>query len=207
MSHSRHCILAIVAASALAALGCQDTKHPAADPTQAPVDEALLGVWLDESPDSEPTYYHIGPAGGLLPKSVLRVVMVGHDGDSLETPEEVMIAIPAKCGAKRVLSLASVSPAQFKRLKEGGWKPELVGGYLLFRYEIEGDTMAARAVNSSSKSDLIAAGKLAGEKIDHGERFTAATDQLAEFLASSESDALFAPDAGKLKRIGPPRRK
>ena len=49
--------------------GCDDSKTPLSDPQTSKADMRLAGVWRLRNGDGNVTYYHVGLAGGNLPKS------------------------------------------------------------------------------------------------------------------------------------------
>ncbi len=80
------------------------------------------------------------------------------------------------------------------KFDKDGWKPELVKGYCLVKYEVKGDSLLIWIMDADAQRRVIQSGKIKGtiDKDDKSAlRFTDTTEKLAALLASPEGDKLF----------------
>jgi hypothetical protein len=188
----------------LALLGltaCVDTNHPVADPQTARPDEALSGLWCEESDDGDVTYYHFGLAGGKLPKGIMAVQPVVHKKDGELEVADPMLCFAARLGEKRYLSVAPTSHADLKTLREKGWKPGAAAGYFLVAYSIDDGKLVLRTVDADAKRKMIESGKIEGDTTGQFPKITASTEKLAQWLATPEAEGLFSEDTETLRRV------
>ena len=80
--------------------------------------------------------------------------------------------------------------------REKGWNSEAVGGFFIFKYKIEGDTLLLWQMDDDAKRKAIQGGKIKGEGIG----FTDTTENVARFVASA-GDSLFKEEVIRLERV------
>ena len=200
----RVCPLLLVAAFSLLLTSCFDTKNPLSDPQKSKPDDRLSGLWRFRGDSGEVNYYHIGPVGGKLAASILRVVSVQHMPDRTMQSGELLV-FPTTIGDKTYLNVADTTPSQLTLLEEKGWTDEAIKEYVLLRYQITGDTLSIQWMDSDAKKRAIEAGKIKGvieKDQDRNTRvhFTDTTENLAKFVAEA-GDTLFSKDVLRLERM------
>lgn len=181
MTIRRLCSIAAVFCAALVLSGCYVISTVA--PATGGFDERLFGAWtgLNEKGKVEPGHFlhFIKGAEG----KPARMVMIS--SDEISVYEVRTLA----AGANRAFALKNIMT------DKGGEFPE---GYLLGYYEIRGDRLAIRILDSDLVGALVDSGKVKGTKTT-GQYFdvtlTGSPGEIAAFLASPEAFAATGPKA------------
>ncbi len=193
-----------VAVAFLLFAGCDDSKYPLSSPQNSKPDARLDGLWRFRSSEGEVTYYHIGPLGHGLPESLMRVVAVTRSKDGELQPPGQLLVFPTTLGGSTYLNVAEANEQQIKLLEEKGWNPEVLPGFLLPKYKVEGATLSLWLVDWDAKKAAIEAKKVKGviEKQDSGTkvRFTDTSENVARFVAGA-GDGLFSKEPLRLERV------
>ena len=204
--------LMFLAAGCLLAAGCDDSKNPLSDPGQSKPDPRLAGVWRCKPGASggDVMYYHVAPAGGKLPASIMWVVLndsaTQPKQDQLGTWPDVMVGFPTVLGKTTYLNLGgSTAPNAMDKLEQSGWKAGAMESYSIFKYRVEGDTGLLWEMAEGAKKQAIQSGKIKGviEKSSDGEesiRLTDTTENQARFVAAA-GDGLFKKEPVRLERV------
>ena len=179
---------------------CIDSKDPLCKPDEAKQDTALVGVWRTDLEDGGVDYYHLAPAGD-NPSGVMRVVTVAYGKKgSLSRPGE-MLAFSSDIGKDRYLNIAFIEDKDLDQFESAGWKPELVKGYLIIKYEVQGDTLTVWGMDPKVKRQTIADEKLKGTIDKNAVFFTDTAKNLAAFLADPQNSDLFTGTRAEYKRV------
>ena len=91
--------------------------------------------------DEKGAYYHVGLAGGKLPKGLMRLVIVEHaNNGEVHWPDETLIFRHDgdNCYMNVVCTMANRRPLPAAEKK---WKPEAVESYDIVKYKIEENTL------------------------------------------------------------------
>lgn len=205
MKTNRVCFLISLAVLCLLLTSCFDSTVPLSEPDKSEVDERLAGVWRVEGKKGEVNYYHIGRFGDSLPESVMRVVGVTHTKDGKIRSAGELLIFPTTIEGKSFLNVTGGQDQRIKLVAEQGWTPETVATYLIFRYQVTGDSLTVQGIDRAAKQRAIEGGKIKGviEKRDHGFTkvvFTDTTENLARFVAEN-SDDLFSKEVVRLERV------
>ncbi len=197
--------LLVVGAISLLLTSCTyvDSKHPVSDPHQAKPDSRLIGLW--RSPYGEASYFHVGRAGGKLPKSALRIISVGLTFDG-ELRQSELIAFPATIDSKTFLSIAECEPSQMQLLVENGWTDDSLSAYRILQYEIAGDVLTFQFTKNETWRQAVESGKIKGliEPDERGLtrlRCTDTMENLATFVAEAGDDLFESKGEMRLKRV------
>jgi len=193
----RHVALAL---GGLLILASCDSTNPLSNPGDAKPDPGLAGVWRMKEGE-EVHYYHIGRFGGKAPDAVMLVAAVTHSSNGTLERAANTVLFPTKLGSARYLNVAGdLTDAQYDKLHETGWSPDLFKSYLLFKYQLDGDTLLLWTMDDDAKAKAIKAGKIKGETPKDGRpTLTDTTENLARWV-QSEGDALFKPEPTKFER-------
>lgn len=180
---------------------CIDSKDPLCKPEEAKQDTALAGVWRTDLEDGSVDYYHLAPAGDKLPSGVMRVVTVAYNKKgSLSRPGE-MLAFSTEIGKNHYLNIAFIEDKNLDQFDSAGWKPELVNGYLIVKYQVQDDTLIVWAMDPKMKRQAIADEKLKGTIDKNAVFFTDTPKNLAAFLADPQNDDFFTKTPTEYKRM------
>jgi hypothetical protein len=180
---------------------CIDSKEPLCKPEEAKMDSELIGAWRSSVEDGGDDYYHVGAAGDKLPNGVMRIVTVDYDKEQkLSRPGE-MLGFPIAIGKKRYLNIAFIDDKDLGQFEMTGWKPELVKGYLIVQYRVEGDTLTVWEMDSLVKRRMIEAKKLKGTIDKNAIFFTDTPENLAAVLADPKNTDLFTKTPTKYQRV------
>lgn len=197
--------LLIVGAISLLLTSCTyvDSKHPVSDLHQAKPDSRLIGLWRPQ--DGQASYFHVGRAGGKLPRSALRVIIIDRTLDK-ELRQSELIAFPATLNNKTVVSIAECDPSQLKTMVENGWSDDSLSAYWILQYEIADDVLTLQFTNTETWKQAVETGKIKGsiEKDDGGMtrvRCTDTTENLAKFAAEAGDDLFESKREMRLKRV------
>ncbi len=203
-SHRLVCLFVLAAACLLLA-SCIDSKHPLSDPEKAKADAELAGVWRVK-PDSGDVsgnveYYHVGKAGDKLPAGVMRVVTVGYAKDgTLPRPGE-LLAFSTSVGENRYLNIAFIDGKDIDQFAMAGWKPTLVQGYIVAKYQVQGDVLTLWGLDPDAKRRVIEAGKIKGTIEKNSVFFTDTSENIAALLSDPKNANLFAKEPTKYERV------
>ena len=204
--------LMFLAAGCLLAAGCDDSKNPLSDPGQSKPDPRLAGVWRCKPGASggDVMYYHVAPAGGKLPASIMWVVLndsaTQPKQDQLGTWPDVMVGFPTVLGKTTYLNLGgSTAPNAMDKLEAE--RLEGRGHGELFHLQIPRRRRHGPALGDGRgrKKQAIQSGKIKGviEKSSDGEesiRLTDTTENQARFVAAA-GDGLFKKEPVRLERV------
>lgn len=180
----------------LLAIGCNDSKNPLSDPQTSKADKGLVGVWRETNGD---TFYHIGHAGGDLPRGVMRVVEVTYKDGKLNQPVEYLM-FPTVIGNKTYLNLV-IDEKQVKRLDEKGWKNAAIESYTFLKYRLDGDKLTAWAMDEGAKKQAIQSGKIKGATTTTVAGFTDTTENIRRFIADADDRLWDTKNVGQFVRI------
>ena len=201
MKANRHFFAMALAVVCLLLTSCIDSKNPLCTPEEAQKAPGLMGVWRSESKEGNVTYYHVGPAGGKLPDSVMRIVTIEHGKDGTLLPPGQMLAFSSGVGAKRYLNIAFIDDKDLEQFEQAGWKPDLVKGYLLIQYDVTGDALTIREMDSHAKRRVIETKRLQGTIDKNAIFFTDAPQKIADLLAQPEGQELFTQKPTRYDRV------
>ena len=135
----------IVACLLVSCTSCAVSTNPLSDPKEAKLDSRLIGVWREKKNGEKDRYYHVGRAGGKLPEGM--IVLIGATSDpnkGLEKEDSTTFGFTTTIKESTYLNLASAKNEHFSELKEKGWKPSMIDGYLIFKYTLEKDVLKIR---------------------------------------------------------------
>jgi hypothetical protein len=184
--------------------GCDDSKNPLSDPQNSKPDTRLVGLWRFRSNEGDVTHYHIGPLGHGLPECLMRVVAVTRSKEGELQPPGQLVVFPTALGSSTYLNVAEAKEQQIKLLEDKGWNPDVLGGFLIPKYKVEGDALLVWPVDRDAKKAAIEAGKVKGvvQKQDSGNtvRFIDTPESVARFVADT-GDSLFAREPLRLERV------
>ena len=149
--------------------------------------------------------YRFAPAGGKLPASVMRVTGSSRKPDGTTEQFEPLLLFPTTIGEKTYLNVCDGKEPQVKLLEDKGWTAETVNAFLIFRYQVTGDTLTVQWMDGDAKKRAVEAGKIKGkiEKDQDGNvraHFTDTAENLTKFVAEAGDD-LFSKDVLKLERV------
>jgi hypothetical protein len=207
MKAFQRCSLLVFAGLCLLMASCIDSKEPISDPQKAKVDPALLGVWRTTDKNGNVEYQHVGLSSEKLPKGILRTIGVHHDKNSSLSGPDNYLFFCSEVGKTRFLNV--VLAEHIDKLVESGWNAKLVSGYLLFKYEVQGDTLNVWSVNDDAKRRAIQSGKIKGEfnsDKDGGDGgnnfyFTDTSANIAALLASPDGANVFDKKPVRYQRV------
>ena len=98
---------------------------------------------------------------------------------------------------KTYLNVIDGGEQRVKLLEEKGWKPEVVGSYFIFRYQVDGDKLLVWMMDDDAKERAIKAGKIKGVvgtwHSPNTTKFTDTTEKLAR-LVTQAGDGLFSKE-------------
>lgn len=182
----------------VALTGCFVTsENPVAPPDSAARDAALRGVWLTDS-DGE----------GLVILQILQVeddegtgfegLYVGSDKNP-EEPEDGWWRLRILAHSVNGLSVMSVRVLE----QHSGDDPDDIRGWMIFRYQVSGDSLELRMIEEEPVEEAIKAGKLPG-KLDDDPHVTATWEQWRDFLQKADTAVLFADKPMKFNRVAIP---
>ena len=187
----------------LSMASCIDSKNPISDPEKAKVDQKFLGVWRMADKGGDVIYYHVGLAGGKLPRGVLRAISIRHNKDgSVGGPDELLLFC-TEAGNSRFLNVACVDRKEdLEKLDQSGWNAKLVNAYFIIKYELKDDSLKLWQMDRNAKAKAIEAGKIKGEITKNDVTFTDTSENLAKFLADPANAGLFdAKDSIRYDRV------
>ena len=189
------CLLGMLCAC-LAPQSCLDTKTPLPSPEKAKPDAVLVGVWRASDGGlifAGGEYVHVGRAGGKLPEGVMRAVVVGHDKEdgTVDRPVQWLIFVTL-VGENRYLNAARIENQDVETFDQKGWQPDLVKGWNIVKYQVQGDSLLVWMMDPEVKDRLIRAGKIKGT-VSKGDAafFTDTPENVAALLAKPENADLF----------------
>lgn len=198
-------MLVVVAVCSLLLPSCTyvDSQHPVSDPHQAKPDSRLIGLWRFHN--GEFCYFHVGRAGGKLPKSALRIISVTRTSGGELWPSE-LLALPATIDNKTIMSIAECEPSQMKLLVENGWTDDSLSVYRILQYEIAGDVLTLKFTKNETWKRAVESGKIKGliEPDERGltrVRCTDTMENLAKFVAEAGDDLFESKGEMRLKRV------
>lgn len=179
---------------------CEDSKNPLSDPEKAAPDAEFVGVWRSAN-DGSADYYHVAAAGGKLPAGVLRMISVSHAKNGVLARPGEMLAFSTILGEDRYLNVASIDDKELDQFEKAGWKPELVKGYFIIKYQVQGDTLKLWTMERDARRKAIESGKIKGTIDKKTVLFTDTTENLAALLASPDGISLFDKEASTCERV------
>jgi hypothetical protein len=204
MKANRRIAAAALAGLCLSLTSCIDSQNPLCSPENAKVDAAILGIWRVKAENGDLQYYHIARAGARLPEGVLRIVVVSYaKNGSISRPGE-MFAFATVIGANRYLNVALVDDKDIDHFDKPGWKPNLVKGYILVKYQVNGDALMLWNMDQDAKRQMIDAGKAKGTVTKNAVYFTDTSESVAKLLAASKANALFTKKPATGVRVATP---
>jgi hypothetical protein len=198
-------VLVSMAATCLLFTSCFDSKVPLSDPGKSKADERLTGNWQLRNDDGSVNSYRFALAGGKLPASVMRVTGSSRKPDGTTEQFDPLLLFPTTIGKKTYLNVTDGTEPKVKLVEEKGWTAETVNTYLIYRYQVTGDTLTVQWMDGDAKKRAVEAGKIKGkiEKDQDGNdrvHFTDTTENLTKFITAAGDD-LFAKDVLKLERV------
>ncbi len=151
----------VLACVPLVFTSCAVSKNPLSDPKEAKPDSRLIGVWRGKGIGGGDRYYHVGRAGGKLPEGIL--VLIGATSDpstGLEQEESTTFGFATTIKDRAYLNLASVKNETVRELKEEGWKPTMIDGYLIVKYSLDKDVLTIRPMDLVAVTKAVRDGKI-----------------------------------------------
>jgi hypothetical protein len=198
MKARRFWLLALLIAAPLLC-GCDDSKNPLSDLKMSQPDDRLLGLWrVQDDKSATAEYYHVGHVPD-APAGVMRVIGVSHNKNGKIDLEDFLMFVTT-LGDKTYLNVTGGGNETIKRLKENGWQPADEATYFLFKYQVDGDAIAVRGMETDVKRQAIEAGMIKGETGAQTAKFTDTSENVARFV-SEAGDGLFVKEAGRLERV------
>jgi hypothetical protein len=196
---------------------CIDSTNPLSNPKEAKVDKELVGVWQNMSENGDVGYLHVGRVGGAkLPDGILRLITAGHNRNgTLGSPGE-LLAFTSVLGKNRFLNILLIDNKDeddadakdgddgngLRKLEKSGWKPSLIKGYLILKYEVQGDSVVFWTADQKVKRRWIEEKKIAGTVDKNVAYFTGTTEKLASLMSDPKNADLFSEtSAMKYKRV------
>ena len=191
----------VLAGMCLLLTSCIDSKDPLSSPEKAKTDAELAGIWRTDSQEGCIDYYFLATAGDKLPPGVMRIVTVAYDKKgALARPGE-MLAFSTELGKNRYLNIAFIEDKDLDQFQAAGWKPELVKGYLIVKYQVQGDTLIVWEMDPQAKRHVIADEKLKGTIDKNAVFFTDTPEKLAALLADPNDGDLFTKTPTQYQRV------
>ena len=191
----------VLVGTCLLLASCIDSKTPLTSPEQAKIDPKLAGLWRAEMEDGRVEYYHAAPADNKLPAGVLRLVSVSYNKTgSLSRPGE-LLAFSSSVNGNKYLNVALIDGKDLDQFANAGWKPELVKGYIVAKYQVQGDTLTLWGMDRDAKRRAIKAGKIKGTVDENNVFFTDTPEHLAAMLAGPENAHLFDKEPIRYERV------
>jgi len=181
---------------------CVDSKHPLSEVEHSQPVEELVGLWLNQAgPAVE--YVHVGQAGGAFPAGLMRVIICRHEENSVLQRPGRLFMFATILNGEHFLNIAAIKEENFECIEKKGWKAELIEGYLLAKYQLQGDELLVWPLNPDSKLELIASGKIAGtvDKEKNVSLITAPTAELIKLFTSAEGKELFVKEPIRYKKV------
>jgi hypothetical protein len=192
------CTLALLC---LTLTSCVDSESAMSEPEKAKLDEGLLGVWRAKREDDSTEYYHVAAAGGNFPQSVFRIIAVLHTNKGTLAPPIEVYAFPTTLGKNHYLNVALVTSENAKRMDREGWSRDLVKGYFILKYELNGDAITVAAMDKQAKKDAIESGEIMG-RTGESPLFTDVSPKIVQLLMNVEqNDKLYGKTARTLERV------
>jgi hypothetical protein len=180
---------------------CIDSKSPLCNPDDAKIDAALIGAWQARLGDGSLDCYHVGIAGDKLPSGIFRFVTVDRDKNGkLSRPGE-MLGFSTMIGKDRYLNVAFIDDKDLGQFETTGWKPELVKGFVILKYHIDGDTLTVWKMDPQAKQRLIESEKAKGSINKNVIFLTDATDNVVSLLTDPKNADLFTKTPAKFQRV------
>lgn len=170
----------VAAALGLGLAACvPEFENPLTD--GAPADSALLGTWSAKSEtDTEAMILDIAPGG-----EGVSVVLRDPKGSGEK------LAFSGRTAEVNGVHYISLTPDDSEALGAGDAKV----GYLLFRYQADGETYKVWALDPVAVGKAIESGKLKGTVTGSGSdttpKVSASADEVAAFLSTDEGQAAF----------------
>lgn len=198
-----------IAAAALAMLclsltSCIDSQNPLCSPDLAKIDPAIVGIWQIKSDSGELQYYHIARADGKLPAGILRIVLVSHGKNgSVSRPGE-MLAFCTTIRENHYLNVALIDDKDIEQFDKPGWKPSLIKGYILVKYQVGGDSVTFWNMDQEAKRRAIDDGKVKGTVTKNAVYFTDTTENVVKLLTGAKAGVYFTKKPVKGVRIAVP---
>jgi hypothetical protein len=171
---------------------CGGSKNPLSDPMKAKPDAQLVGIWRTKD-SSGVEYVHVGRAGGKLPQGIMHSVSVTHNHDGTLGQSGEWLVFSTNIDKNHYLNVVWPKDTDkgIAQLVKEGWKPNLVHGYCLVRYEVQGDALSIWIMDKNAQRRVIQAGKIKGTVDKDSAMFTDTTENLAAMLAAPENADLF----------------
>lgn len=191
----------LLAVAGLLCASCVDSKNPLCDPLKAKTDAQLAGAWRAKMDDGGIEYYHVGPAGGKLPAGMMRAVSIVHQADGTILGRSDHLLFPTTLGENHFLNVLAVEDKDLEQLDNSGWKPDLIKGFFIVKYQVQGDTLTVWFIDADAKGRAIEAGKINGTVEKNTKMFTDTSEKLAAFLSAPENAKLFAEKPVRYERV------
>ena len=191
----------LLAVAGLLCASCVDSKNPLCDPLKAKTDAQLAGAWRAKMDDGGIEYYHVGPVRGNLPAGMMRAVSIVHKDDGTVARPGELLLFPTTIGKNHFLNVLAVEDKDLEQLDNSGWKPNLVKGFFIVKYQIQGDTLTVWGIDADAKGKAIEAGKIKGTVEKNTKMFTDTSEKLAAFLSAPENTKLFTEKPVRYERV------
>jgi hypothetical protein len=135
----------------------------------------------------------------------MRVTGSSRKPDGTTEQFEPLLLFPTTIGKQTYLNVCDGKEPQVKLLEDKGWTAETLAGYLIFRYQVAGDTLTVQWMDGDAKKRAVEAGKIKGkiEKDQDGNdrtHFTDTAENLTKFVTTAGNE-LFSKDVLKLERV------
>jgi hypothetical protein len=177
-----------------------DSKHPLSDAAKAKADARLIGAWRLQDDQGDVQFCHIGQDEHLA-RNVYRAIWIGQKADkSLSRPLECIV-FPTTIKDNTYLNVGLFDMARLAKADNVGFTSEQIETYLLFQYEIQGDTVLLRSLNPEAVKKAIETGKVKGTIPKMGNAtFTDTPEHLAALVADN-SATLFPKVTARYQRV------
>lgn len=171
---------------------CLGTESPLSDPAASKFDDALVGTWKQVGGGSEFEFVHIGRSSLVHEVDWGEIISVSYRGDRISIAPS-MIVFPTEIDGKKHLNAIAFDDEVRSQLavnratRARSDLPALMKhaqGYLVFRYEVDGDQLTIHTANERIVQNAIAAGQIRGVR----GQLSDTTDIVVAFLRKRGDD-------------------
>ena len=131
----------------------------------------------------------------------MRVVTVGYAKDgTLSRPGE-LLAFSTSVGENRYLNIVFIDGKDIDQFATAGWKPTLIQGYIVAKYQVQGDVLTLWGLDPDAKRKVVEAGKIKGTIEKNSVFFTDTSENIAALLSDPKNADLIAKEPTKYERV------
>lgn len=140
---------------------CLGTESPLSDPAASKFDDALVGTWKQVGGGSEFEFVHIGRSSLVHEVDWGEIISVSYRGDRISIAPS-MIVFPTEIDGKKHLNAIAFDDEVRRQLavnratRARSDLPALMKhaqGYLVFRYEVDGDQLTIHTANGTNRPE------------------------------------------------------